>query len=61
MVWPLALRRIYCWSWNRLHGYPKGTISDDGTCITISTGKCPDPWCYREYIKRRLEAEDDPA
>lgn len=49
----LPMRRVYCWLWNRLHGYPRGSINEDRTIITLSTGKCPDNWCYREYMRRK--------
>ena len=50
MKGPLWWRRVYCWLWNKWHGYPRGSVSDDGTVITLSTGKVPnDSWFYRHY------------
>ena len=54
---PLWLRIIYCRAWNKLHGYPRGSISEDGSIVTLSTGKCPDNWFYRVYKKEVRNAD----
>jgi hypothetical protein len=61
MIWPLLVRRVYCWLWNRLHGYPRGSISDDGTVVTLSTGKCPDNWFYKHHCELNADLKDDPV
>ena len=61
MMWPLVLRRFHCWVWNRLHGYPRGSISEDGTVVTLSTGKCPDNWFWHHHHDLHRNMENDPV
>ena len=69
MLWPLWFRRVYCWCWNKFHGYPCGSredLSGGGAIITIQTGKIADGWCFREHLRRKhrdlhLTGTDDPC